>query len=143
MGIDRVTSEANGKKADKIGPVIKGITITQYAFQGISVDGTYANGPMEESEMGKEVVGTTLENCEISFCGRVGAWLIGDKLTMRNCKVSDTSTEGVYVNCASDVLLEGNIPGMYLMLSGLLAFLILLAGYWLFKRVEYQFADIV
>ena len=49
---------------------------------------------------------------------------------------------GVLQACR-DVLLEGNIPGMYLMLSGLLAFLILLAGYWLFKRVEYQFADIV
>ncbi|MBN2775478.1 MAG: right-handed parallel beta-helix repeat-containing protein [Prolixibacteraceae bacterium] len=109
IGIDRVTKEANGKKPDKIGPVIKGITITQYAFQGISVDGTYANEPAEESALGKEVVGTTLENCEISYCGRVGAWLLGDKLTMRHCKVSDTSTEGVYINCASDVLLEKNI----------------------------------
>ena len=28
---------------------------------------------------------------------------------MRHCKVSDTSTEGVYINCGSDILLEKNI----------------------------------
>jgi parallel beta-helix repeat protein len=28
---------------------------------------------------------------------------------MRNCKVSDTSTEGIYVIASSDVLLERNI----------------------------------
>ena len=109
IGIDRVTDEVNSKKPDKIGPVIKGITITQYAFQGIAIDGTNAQGIADESEFGKEVVGTTLEHCEISFCGRVGAWLLGDKLTMRHCKVSDTSTEGVYINCGSDILLEKNI----------------------------------
>jgi len=108
-GIERVTNAANDKTADKIGPIIKGITLTHYAFQGIAVDGTYANGVMQENDLGKEVVGTTLEHCEISFCGRVGAWLLGDKLTMRHCKVSDTSTEGVYINCGSDILLEKNI----------------------------------
>lgn len=108
-GIERVTTEVNGKSPDKIGPQIKGLTLTQYAFQGIAVDGTYANGVMTEEELGKEVVGTTLEHCEITFCGRVGAWLLGDKLRMRHCKVSDTSTEGVYINCGSDILLEKNI----------------------------------
>jgi len=109
IALERVTVPVHGKQPDKIGPVIKGITFTQYAFQGLSIDGTYAQGPMDESELGKEVVGTTLEHCEISFCGRVGAWLMGDQLTMRHCKVSDTSTEGVYINCSNDVLLERNI----------------------------------
>lgn len=109
IALERVTGTAHGKQPDKIGPVIKGITFTQYAFQGLTINGTYAQGPMDESEFGKEVIGTTIEHCEISFCGRVGAWLLGDKLTMRHCKVSDTSTEGVYINCSSDVLLERNI----------------------------------
>ena len=33
----------------------------------------------------------------------------GDRLTLRNCKVSDTSTEGIYILSSSDVLLERNI----------------------------------
>ncbi|NQU87050.1 MAG: right-handed parallel beta-helix repeat-containing protein [Mariniphaga sp.] len=107
--IDRTNRDAHGKKSDRIGPIIKGITFTQYAFRAIGVRGSYPQGIADESEFGKDVVGTTIEHCEISFCGRVGAFLHGDKLTMRNCKVSDTSTEGVYINCANDVLLEKNI----------------------------------
>lgn len=41
------------------------------------------------------------------------------------------------------VLLEGQMPGPYLALAALVALLIFLAGYWFFKRVEFQFADIV
>lgn len=55
------------------------------------------------------MTGTTLEHCTISFCSRVAAYLRGDKLTIRNCRVSDTSTEGIYVLSSSDVLLEKNI----------------------------------
>ena len=55
------------------------------------------------------MIGTTLENCTISFCSRVAGYFRGDHLTIRNCKVSDTSTEGVYVIGSSDVLLEKNI----------------------------------
>jgi len=39
----------------------------------------------------------------------VAAYLRGDRLTIRNCKVSDTSTEGIYILSSSDVLLEKNI----------------------------------
>jgi lipopolysaccharide transport system permease protein len=42
-----------------------------------------------------------------------------------------------------EVLLDGEVPGTYLLLSALIALLVFLAGYWLFKRVEYQFADLV
>lgn len=41
------------------------------------------------------------------------------------------------------VLLHSTIPGSYLWLSAGVAFVILVGGYWLFKRVEFQFADLV
>ncbi len=42
-----------------------------------------------------------------------------------------------------DVLLEGQLPGPYLAQAALVALLVFLAGYWFFKRVEFQIADIV
>ena len=42
-----------------------------------------------------------------------------------------------------DVLLNGRLPGAYLIPSAAVAILIFIGGYWFFKRVEYQFADIV
>jgi lipopolysaccharide transport system permease protein len=41
------------------------------------------------------------------------------------------------------VLLNGNAPEPYLILAGLIAFGTLLVGYWFFKRVEFQFADVI
>ncbi|MEZ4867707.1 MAG: ABC transporter permease [Caldilineaceae bacterium] len=41
------------------------------------------------------------------------------------------------------VLLDGNPPGLHLMLSGSMALIIAAAGYWFFKRTEFQFADVV
>jgi lipopolysaccharide transport system permease protein len=41
------------------------------------------------------------------------------------------------------VLLYQTLPGYYLLQAGLVSFLILVAGYWFFKRVEFLFADIV
>jgi parallel beta-helix repeat protein len=108
-GLTRTTKECHGKKSDGKGPVIKGITFTQYAWRAIEVEGTEPEGPADVNTFGKEVVGTTLENCEISFCSRVAAYLRGDGLTIRHCKVSDTSTEGIYIIASSDCLLEKNI----------------------------------
>ncbi len=54
-------------------------------------------------------MGTTLENVTITHCSRVAGYFRGDKLTIRHCLVSDTSTEGIYVIGSSDVLLEKNI----------------------------------
>lgn len=108
-GLVVTPDEVNGKKADGKGPTIRGITFTQYAFHAVDVEGYYPEGISKESEHGKDVVGTTFENCTISYAGRVGAFMLGDKLTMRHCKVSDTSTEGVYIVASSDVLLEKNI----------------------------------
>ena len=108
VGLNRIIKDVRGISNDKIGPVIRGITFTQYV-RAINIEGTTPNSLSEESKFGKDVVGTILENCTISFCSRVGAYLRGDKLIMRNCKVSDTSTEGVFLQSSADVLLENNI----------------------------------
>ncbi len=42
-----------------------------------------------------------------------------------------------------DVLIEGRLPGNYLLTSAVLSLVILVFGYWFFKRLEFQFADIV
>jgi hypothetical protein len=107
--IIRTTKELHGVKSDRRGPVIRGITFTQYAFRAIEIEGIEPEGPSEESGYGKQVVGTRLEDCTISFCSRVAGYLRGDSLTIRHCKVSDTSTEGIYIIGSNDVLLEKNI----------------------------------
>lgn len=105
----RTTKDVHGKTSDKKGPVIRGVTFTQYAYRAIEIEGTDPEGISDERNHGKEVIGTTLENCTISFCSRVAGYFRGDKMTFRNCKVSDTSTEGIYILSSSDVLLEKNI----------------------------------
>lgn len=104
----RTTKDIHGKTTDMKGPVIRGITFTQYAYRAIEIEGTEPEGISNESDHGKEVIGTTLENCTITYCSRVAGYFRGDSLTIRNRKVSDTSTEGIYI-ISSDVLLEKNI----------------------------------
>lgn len=41
------------------------------------------------------------------------------------------------------ILLNQRFPDAYLAIAGLMATLILVLGYWLFKRVEFKFADII
>jgi lipopolysaccharide transport system permease protein len=41
------------------------------------------------------------------------------------------------------VLLHQTMPGNYLLYSGVVSLILLLVGYWLFKRIEYLFADII
>lgn len=105
----RRKGECHGKTSDHKGPIINGITFTQYAYRAIEIEGTEPEAVSPEAEHGKEVIGTTVENCTISFCSRVAGYFRGDHLTIRNCKISDTSTEGIYVIASSDVLLEKNI----------------------------------
>ncbi|MBZ5495631.1 MAG: right-handed parallel beta-helix repeat-containing protein [Acidobacteriia bacterium] len=116
----RTSAPAHGKTSDRKGPVIRGITFTQYAYRALEVEGkkhfTVADeptdepvGPSDPATYGKEVVGTVLENVTITYCSRVAGYFRGDGLIVRNCLVSDTSTEGIYVIGSSDVLLERNI----------------------------------
>ncbi|MFB3776464.1 MAG: right-handed parallel beta-helix repeat-containing protein [Bryobacteraceae bacterium] len=116
----RTSQDVHGKKSDRKGPVIRGITFTQYAYRALEVEGkrrfTSADEPTDEpvglsdpSTYGKEVTGTVLENVTISFCSRVAGYFRGDGLIIRNSLVSDTSTEGIYVIGSSDVLLERNV----------------------------------
>lgn len=105
----RTTKEVHGKRPDRRGPVFRGITFTQYAYRAIEVEGSFPEGVADESTFGKDVVGTRLEDCTISYCSRVAAYLRGDSLVVRNCRISDTSTEGLYIMSSNDVLLEKNV----------------------------------
>jgi hypothetical protein len=117
----RTTAAVHAKEPDKKGPVIRGITFTQYAYRALEVEGKrkqgsstdeptdYPEGPADPATYGKEVVGTTLEDVTISFCSRVAGYFRGDGLIIRHSLVSDTSTEGIYIIASSDVLLEKNI----------------------------------
>ncbi len=42
-----------------------------------------------------------------------------------------------------DILIDGRVPGSYLLPAALVSFVIFVLGYWFFKRVEFQFADII
>ena len=108
-GIHRVTKECHGKISDKKGPIIKGIVFTQYAYAILEIDGYEPQALADPSTFGKDVVGTVIEHCTFSFSARVGAYLRGDNLVMKNCKVHDTSTEGVYLLSSSDCLFEKNM----------------------------------
>lgn len=109
VALHRILTDVHGKASDKKGYTLKGVTFTQYAYRALEIDGLDPEGISPESEHGKDVVGTTIENCEISYCSRVAGYFRGDHFTMRHCKISDTSTEGVYVLSSNDVLLEQNI----------------------------------
>jgi hypothetical protein len=105
----RTTGECHGKQSDRKGYTVRGITFMQYANRALEIEGSDPVGPSDESKHGKDVVGTTLEDCTISYCSRVAAYLRGDHLTLRHCRISDTSTEGIYLIGSNDVLLEHNI----------------------------------
>lgn len=117
----RTSRPAHGKPNDRKGPVIRGLTFTQYAYRAIDIEGVRPAataeeeptddpvGPADPSTFGKEVTGTTFEHVTISYCSRVAGYFRGDGLTIRHSLVTDTGTEGIYVIGSSDVLLERNI----------------------------------
>jgi hypothetical protein len=119
--IVRVSRDVHGKPSDRKGFTLRGLTLTQYAYRAIDIEGkkpaTLVSeeptddpvGPQEPGTFGQEVVGTTLENVTISHTSRVAGYFRGDRLTIRNSLFSDTSTEGVYVIASADVLLERNV----------------------------------
>ena len=117
----RTSRPAHGKANDRKGPVIRGLTFTQYAYRALDIEGVRPAataeqeptddpiGPADPSTFGKEVTGTTLEHVTISHCSRVAGYFRGDALTIRHSLVTDTGTEGIYVIGSADVLLERNI----------------------------------
>jgi len=116
----RTSQMVLGKSNDHQGPVIRGITFTQYAYRCLEVEGkkqfTMHDEPTDEpvglsdsATFGKEVIGTVLEDLTISYCSRVAGYFRGDGLVIRNTLVSDTGTEGIYVIGSADVVLEKNI----------------------------------
>jgi hypothetical protein len=105
----RTIGAVHGKTSDGKGPVIRGLTFTQYAYRALEVEGREPEGPADPATYGKDVVGTTLEDVTITHCSRVAGYFRGDRFTLRHCLISDTSTEGVYVIGSADCLLEKNI----------------------------------
>lgn len=107
--LTRTTGDVHGKRSDQQGPVIRGITFTQYAYRALEIEGKEPIGPSDPATYGKDVTNTVLENDTISYCSRVAGYFRGDNLIIRHCLISDTRTEGVYVIGSSNVLLEKNV----------------------------------
>ena len=105
----RTTGLCNGKTSDGKGPVIRGITFTQYAFHALDIQGKEPVGLADPATYGKDVTGTMLDNVTISFCSRMAGYFRGDHLTVRHCLISDTRTEGIFIIGSADCLLEKNI----------------------------------
>lgn len=101
----RPLSSVNGKEPDKRGPVIRGITFTQYADTMVHIGGV----GLAIDQHGRDVVGTVFENCTFSNCFKIGMFAISDSLILRNCNVFNTNTEGIYIVASKDVILENNI----------------------------------
>jgi parallel beta-helix repeat protein len=105
----RTITDAHGKKNDGKGLIMRGLTLTQYAYRALEIEGTEPEKYMDPSNFGKEIVGSALEHLTISFCSRVAGYFRGDNLVIRNCLISDNGTEGIYVINSADVLIEKNI----------------------------------
>jgi hypothetical protein len=117
----RTSRPAHGKANDRKGPVVRGLTFTQYAYRAIDIEGARPAataeeeptddpiGPADPASYGKEVTGAVFEHVTISYCSRVAGYFRGDGLIIRHSLVTDTGTEGIYVIGSSDVLLERNI----------------------------------
>lgn len=109
VAILRTTKECHGKKPDNRGYVLRGITFTQYAYRALEIEGKDPEGLSPEENHGKDVIGSVLEHCTISYCSRVAGYFRGDSMIFRHCSISNTSTEGIYILSSNDVLLEKNI----------------------------------
>jgi hypothetical protein len=107
--ITRVTGEVHGKQSDKKGLNVRGLTFTQYAYRAFEIEGREPESLADPATFGKDVVGSTFEHVTITHCSRVAGYFRGDKMVFRNCLISDTSTEGIYIISSADVLLERNI----------------------------------
>jgi hypothetical protein len=109
VAILRTIGRAHGKTNDRVGLTVLGIEFTQYAFRAIEIEGRDPEGPADENEYGNDVVGSRFEHCSFSYCSRVAGYFRGDNLIIRNCLVTQTGTEGIFVLASDDALLERNI----------------------------------
>ncbi|MFO1478513.1 MAG: right-handed parallel beta-helix repeat-containing protein [Verrucomicrobiota bacterium] len=107
--LTRTNGVAHGKRSDGKGYTMRGITFTQYAYRALEVLGKEPEGLADPATFGKDVVGTTLENVAITHCSRVAGYFRGDRLVIRNCLISDTRTEGLFILSSADCLLEKNV----------------------------------
>ena len=107
--LTRTLEDVHGKTSDGKGVTVRGVTFTQYAYRAIEIRGNDPEGVSSDTEHGGDVVGSVFEHCTFSHCSRVGGYFRGDGLTIRNCLVTDTGTEGLYILASDDVLLEKNI----------------------------------
>ncbi len=105
----RTLKPVHGKNSDGRGFTLRGLTFTQYAYRALEVEGHEPEKLADPATFGKDVVGTTIEHCTLTYCSRVAGYFRGDRFTLRHCRVSDTSTEGIYIVSSADCLLEKNI----------------------------------
>ncbi len=107
--LTRTIQDVHGKSNDGKGPILRGLTMTQYAYRAIEIEGYDPEEISPEEAHGNDVVGTTLEHCTITFCSRVAGYFRGDNMVFRHNLISDTSTEGIFILASDDALLEKNI----------------------------------
>ena len=107
--ITRTTRDVHGKKSDRLGYTMRGLTFTQYAYRALEIEGHEPEKLSDPATFGLDVVGTTIEHVTITHCSRVAGYFRGNRFTLRHCLISDTSTEGVYLISSADGLLEKNI----------------------------------
>ena len=107
--LTRTIADVHGKSSDRKGPIIRGITFTQYAYRAIEIEGYDPEEISPEEAHGNDVIGTTLEHCTITHCSRVAGYFRGDNMVFRHNLISDTSTEGIFILASDDALLEKNI----------------------------------
>ena len=107
--LTRTIQDVHGKKSDGKGVTLRGLTFTQYAFRALEIEGHDPEGLSPDTAHGNDVVGSVIEHETISHCSRAGGYLRGNNLVIRHCKVTDTSTEGLFILSSNDVLIEKNI----------------------------------
>jgi hypothetical protein len=107
--IIRTMDTIEGRPNDGMGLIMRGITMTQYAYRAIEIEGIEPEGPMEPGTYGRDIVGSQFEDVTFSFCSRVAGYFRGDEMIFRHCLIADNGTEGIYIINSSHCLLERNI----------------------------------
>lgn len=114
--IVRTSAEVHGKVSDRKGPVIRGITFTQYAYRALEVEGkkhfTSTDEPTDEpvgladpATFGKEVIGTVLENPNSA-----GVWYdVGNRDGVFMNNYVEGATNGFMFEISRGVTVAGNV----------------------------------